>query len=103
MDRLQHSNLCDDMHNEFLSILVVFTGLRKYCSKLVLGYRWRESIKSFKEKLIPYTRKQAETGNIYNHLITAHLEAISEANQPDGLNSSASDQSIEAAHHIVKK
>ena len=47
--------------------------------------------------------KQAGTGNIYHHLIAAHLEAILEANQPHGLNSLASDQSIEAAHHIVKE
>ena len=102
-DRLQHLNLCDDMLNEFLSMLTVFNELRKNCFKSVLGDRWRESIKSFKDNFIPYTIKQAGTGNIYHHLIAAHLEAILEANQPHGLNSLASDQSIEAAHHIVKK
>ena len=32
-----------------------------------------------------------------------HLEAILEANKPHGLNSLASDQSLEAAHGIVKE
>ena len=84
-------------------MLTVFNELRKNCFKSVLGDRWRESIKSFKDNFIPYTIKQAGTGNIYHHLIAAHLEAILEANQPHGLNSLASDQSIEAAHHIVRK
>ena len=63
-DRRQHLNLCDKMLNEFLSILIVFNERRKNCFKSVLGDRWRESIKSFKDNFIPYTIKQAGTGNI---------------------------------------
>ena len=40
---------------------------------------------------------------MYHHLIVCHLEAILEANKPHGLNSLASDQSLEAAHGMVKE
>ena len=52
--------------------------------------------------VIPYTMKQSGTGSVYHHLIVCHLEAILDANQPHGLNSLASDQSLEAAHGMVK-
>ena len=48
-------------------------------------------------------KKQAGTGNIYHYLIAAHFEAFLKVNQPYDLNSLASDQSIEPAHHIVKQ
>ena len=63
-------------------------------------YWTTDSIIRFEDTLIPYMLRQAGTGNIYHHLIAAHLKAILEANQSYGLNSIASDQ--KAAHHIVK-
>ena len=76
-----------------------FNEFRTNCFKSVQGNRWRDSIKLFKDIFIAYTRKRAETRNIYHHFIAVHLEAT----QSHGLNNLASDQSIEAAHHIVKQ
>ena len=87
-------------------MLIIYYYLNLFQCILYLSYQIiynYSKIESFKENFIPYTIKQAGPGNIYHHLIAAHLEGILEANQPHGLNSSASDQSIEAAHHIVEQ
>ena len=66
-----------------------FNEFRTNCFKSVQGNRWRDSIKLFKDIFIAYTRKRAETRNIYHHFIAVHLEAT----QSHGLNNLASDRS----------
>ena len=57
------------MLNEFLSMLVKLNKLRTDCFESVLGNRWRDSIKRFKNTFIPYMITQAGTGNIITTLL----------------------------------
>ena len=101
-DRIQHLNLGDDMLNEFVSMLDIF----KETSYQLLQVRsWGQMARvehEFQRKFHSIHNQTSRNLSIYHHVIAAHLEAILDASKPQGFNSLASNESIEAAPHIVK-